>query len=280
VVDPRTGYWAKTEDEDQETDAPPDIVKPVRVVPIVRDRKNALLLRFHNPETYDPTTITTVQHALMRGLEVVFQLEEGEVLGEPLPQRDDRRAILAYEATEGGAGVLNRMVEDPEALNGVARKALELMHFEHVAEAIAAGDPNLLRDREDEACVRGCYRCLLSYYNQPDHERIDRTSESVKALLIDLARGSVVPTARPSTPADAQDWTGLFDQAGMPAPDAEGVTMAGRSLPFAWRAHCVAAAVGAISAAALEAADAKGWMLFELHPGADLPADLIKTFKE
>ena len=41
----------------------------------------------------------------MRGIEVVYQLEEGEILGEPLPARDNRRAILAYEATEGGAGV-------------------------------------------------------------------------------------------------------------------------------------------------------------------------------
>ena len=42
----------------------------------------------------------------MRGIAVVFQLEEGEILGEPLPARDNRRAVLAYEAAEGGAGVL------------------------------------------------------------------------------------------------------------------------------------------------------------------------------
>ena len=42
------------------------------------------------------------------------------------------------------------------------------------AEAIAAGDAALLVDRDTGACVRGCYRCLLSYFNQPDHELIDR----------------------------------------------------------------------------------------------------------
>ena len=31
---------------------PPDVVQSVRIVPIVRDRKNALLLRFANPETH------------------------------------------------------------------------------------------------------------------------------------------------------------------------------------------------------------------------------------
>ena len=38
--------------------------------------------------------MATLQHALARGLEVVFQLEEGEILTEPVPSRDSRRAIL------------------------------------------------------------------------------------------------------------------------------------------------------------------------------------------
>ena len=67
---------------------------------------------------------------------MVFQLEEGEILGEPLPSRDNRRAVLAYEASEGGAGVLSRLIEDPDALNQVARQALELMHFDEVDAAI------------------------------------------------------------------------------------------------------------------------------------------------
>lgn len=166
-IDPRTGYWAKAEDENAEADAPPDVVRPVKIVPIVRDRKNALLFRFKKPESFDPETITTVQHALMRGIEVVYQLEEGEILGEPLPARDNRRAILAYEATEGGAGVLNRLVDDPKAISEVARTALELMHYENIAASIEAGDAQLLTEKADDACVRGCYRCLLSYFRRP-----------------------------------------------------------------------------------------------------------------
>lgn len=48
-IDPRSGYWAKSPEEDPSVDLPPDVVKPVRIVPIVRDRKNALLLRFLTP---------------------------------------------------------------------------------------------------------------------------------------------------------------------------------------------------------------------------------------
>ncbi|WP_244560695.1 DUF1998 domain-containing protein [Azospirillum oryzae] len=282
MIDPRTGYWTKTEDEEADVDLPPDAIRPVRIVPIVRDRKNALLLRFHAPESLEPETIATVQHALMRGIEVVFQLEEGEVLGEPLPQRDRRRAILAYEATEGGAGVLSRLVEDPEALNKVARTALGLMHFDRVDEAIAAGDPGLLEDREDEACVRGCYRCLLSYYNQPDHEMIDRASGEVKKLLIDLARGSVVLSRPPKRDGAEQGWEDSFAQAGLPAPDPTGVAMADTTLAFAWRSHFVAAATQEISAAAQATAESKGWTLFRLpaSPGAGLPANMLALLKE
>ncbi|RVC83048.1 DEAD/DEAH box helicase [Mesorhizobium sp. M4A.F.Ca.ET.022.05.2.1] len=264
-IDPRSGYWTKSEDEDADIDVPPDVVKPVRIVPIVRDRKNALLLRFSEPSAYAVVTIATVQHALMRGIEVVFQLEEGEILGEPLPARDNRRAILAYEATEGGAGVLSRLVAEPQALGKVAREALTLMHFEKVDEAIAAGDADLLVSRGGEACVRGCYRCLLSYFNQPDHELIDRTSDEAKQMLVDLARGQIVLAAASSMPAEGGGWQSAFNEAGLPAPDASAVSFSGQEMSFAWRSHFVAACIGSLADATRETAEAKGWTLFELQ---------------
>lgn len=279
-IDPRSGYWAKADDEDSDVDVPPDVVKPVRIVPIVRDRKNALLFRFSEPESYAPETIATVQHALMRGIEIVFQLEEGEILGEPLPARDNRRSILAYEATEGGAGVLSRLIDDPAALGKVARQALILMHFEKVDDAIGAGDAKLLVNQEEEACIRGCYRCLLSYFNQPDHELIDRTRDEAKQMLTDLARGKVVLVAAPGRSDDAGGWVIAFKEGGVPAPDASAVTFAGQEMSFAWRSHFVAASVVPLSDAVREAAEAKGWTLFEL-PGtvtAGMPDAMISMF--
>ncbi|WP_234837332.1 DUF1998 domain-containing protein [Sinorhizobium medicae] len=281
-IDPRSGYWAKSDDEDPETDVPPDVVRPVRIVPIVRDRKNALLLRFRKPETYAPETITTVQHSLMRGIEVVFQLEEGEVLGEPLPARDNRRSILTYEATEGGAGVLSRLVEEPEALGKVAKQALNLMHFKDVDEAIAVGDARLLVDREGEACVRGCYRCLLSYFNQPDHEMIDRTSIEAKQMLVDLARGQVVLAAVSTWSDSAEGWDAAFKDAGVPPPDAAAIIFADQEMSFAWRNHFVAACTGPLTEAAREIAEGKGWAVFELpeNPSVGVPDELVSIFKE
>jgi Lhr-like helicase len=281
-IDPRSGYWAKAEDEDPDIDPPPDVVRPIRIVPIVRDRKNALLFRFSDPASFAPETITTVQHALMRGIEVVFQLEEGEVLGEPLPARDNRRTILAYEATEGGAGVLNRLLEDPQALGKVAREALVLMHYEKVDEAIAAGDASLLAGRDGEACVRGCYRCLLSYFNQPDHELIDRTSDEAKQLLVDLARGRVVLAVTRNQSTEGGRWQSAFKDAGLPEPDASPVSFAGQEMSFVWRSHFVAARIASLTEAAREAAEAKGWTLFELPetPAAGVPDAMISMFGE
>jgi Lhr-like helicase len=281
-IDPRSGYWAKSEDEEPDVDVPPDVVRPVRIVPIVRDRKNALLLRFLDPDAYAAETIATVQHALLRGIAVTYQLEEGEILGEPLPARDNRRSILAYEATEGGAGVLNRLVEDPHALGKVAREALSLMHFDKVDDAIAAGDASLLVDRDGGACVRGCYRCLLSYFNQPDHELIDRASAEAKQLLIDLSRGEIVLAAGSSRHAGVDGWEAAFKDAGIPGPDGASVSFADQEMRFTWRTHFVAACTSALSEAAREIADAKGWTLFELpETGADgVPDALISMFKD
>lgn len=279
-IDPRTGYWAKSEEEDEDVDTPPDVVKPVRIVPIVRDRKNALLLRFINPDEHESKTIATVQHALLRGIEIAFQLEEGEILGEPLPSRDDRRAILTYEATEGGAGVLSQLIEDPNSLKRVARTALSLMHFDQVDEAIAAGDPTLLAD-QNATCVRGCYRCLLSYYNQPDHEKIDRTNNEAKKMLIDLARGELHPRNSRTSSEENVGWLTAFKQLGLPVPDSDMATLGGQEFPFVWRINRAAATMAPLTETALAYAEEMGWTLFELPADSttSLPEGLIAALK-
>ncbi len=279
-IDPRSGYWAKSEDEDSETDLPPDVVRPVRIVPIVRDRKNALLLRLHKPEDYTQETITTLQHALMRGIEVLYQLEEGEILGEPLPAKDNRRAILAYEATEGGAGVLTQLIDDPKAIGSIARTALSLMHFDNVDAAIEENKIDLLKDKEDEACVRGCYRCLLSYYNQPDHEHIDRRSDEVTQLLINLARGETV-LERPTETEEQSPWQVAFLEADLPAPDVLPAKFADIEIQFTWRSHAVGASSANISDEMMNDASGKGWELIQLPPTPEsgVPDHLIKMLK-
>lgn len=279
-IDPQTGYWAKSENENPEPDNPPDNIRPVRIVPIVRDRKNALLFRFKRPGDYALETITTVQHALMRGIEVVYQLEEGEILGEPLPARDNRRAILAYEAAEGGAGVLTRLINNSEAISKVARQALELMHFTNVEEAISQGDAKLLKAKDD-ACVRGCYRCLLSYYNQLDHEHIDRSSEEVVQFLIKLARGKTISDEIGTVEASSSPWTTIFERAGLPPADAMPVKFDGVEVEFAWRRH-LTAATAQLTAGMEKDAENRGWALIGLPevPASGVPEQLAELLSE
>ncbi len=102
------------------------------------------------------------------------------------------------------------------------------MHFDAVSTAIVGNDASQLLDLPG-ACVKGCYRCLLSYYNQPDHEMIDRQDAGVHEVLNRLARstGAAVNSENGSTPwlAALADWKA-------PTPVAE--TIDGVVYPLCW----------------------------------------------
>jgi superfamily II DNA/RNA helicase len=273
-IDPTTGRWTGSPVEGDE-DAEPDEPVRQRVVPIVQDYKNALLVRALG-ERLSEESMATLQHAIARGLEIIFQLEEGEIQTEPVPERENRRGILIFEATEGGAGVLGRLTSDPQAVANIARAALSLMHYRDLDRAIAAADPALLVENEDARCVKGCYRCLLSYYNQPDHEQIDRTDKTVRLLLLRLAR-SRVATAKSDKTEPQNDWHAAIIRWGLPAPDTEPLTVNGMSFPIAWRAHLAVAAVGPVNANVRADVEALGYTVAILPetPGEQPPAELV-----
>lgn len=275
-IDPATGRWVGGDIDEDGNHAPDEPVKQ-RIVPIVQDNKNAALIRLDGTPLGD-TSMTTLQHALARGLELVFQLEEGETLTEPVPSRDKRHAILAYEATEGGAGVLGRLTNDPRALAGVARVALELMHFQNIDAAIAANDPTLLNADDKADCVKACYRCLLSYYNQPDQELIDRTDPAVLGLLLRLARSEVTPARSQVVDTESDTWLRAFKKWGFPMPHGEALMVEDREIRFVWRDHRVAADIGEIPDKIAAAADAIGFALVRLpdEPTEVPPTELVE----
>lgn len=275
-IDPATGRWTGSPVEGDDAG---DADEPIRqrVVPIVQDHKNTLLLRPLG-EALSEESMATLQHALARGLEIVFQLEEGEIQTEPVPARDNRRGVLLFEATEGGAGVLGRLTGDQNALSSVARIALELMHYRELDAAIASADPTLLLEDESAKCVKGCYRCLLSYFNQPDHEQIDRTDAAVRLLLLRLARSAVVPQGTASTAAPQNDWRAAITRWRLPAPDVEPLTVNGTVLPLAWRTHRAAVAIGALDDETRARAEALGYATASLTeaPGEQPPPELLE----
>lgn len=194
VLDVERGYWARN-DQDNEDDDQDDPMSPRtrRVIPYVEDWRNCLLFETASP--MDNTVMASLQAALKNAIGVVYQLEESELAAEPLPSFDDRRLILFYEAAEGGAGVLRRLLDDPQALANVARQALEICHFDP-----KTGQDLRRAQGSKEDCEAACYDCLMSYTNQMDHRILDR--HKIKDILMALAAckvessSSVVPRSQ------------------------------------------------------------------------------------
>jgi superfamily II DNA/RNA helicase len=264
LIDPVSGFWAKNPDE---SDIGADVSRPRQwIVPSVQDHKNALLLQFAQQDLEKKAAVT-LQHGLLRGIEAVFQLEEGEILAEPMPSRDERTGVLFYEATEGGAGVLTRLVTEPGRLAAVALEALRVMHFDLPEGAPLPASLSDLRDVEGTACVAACYRCVMSYYNQPDHPELDRRMEQAQETLLRLARGVGKPTTRAAVPGSDDAPPALIDgplgrwhaaarAANVPAPDPVPWLSGSGGLTLVWRSHYVVASLEDLAAdAALDLRD-------------------------
>lgn len=237
MIDPKSGRWLGADKQDDKEQSPTNIRQ--RITPVVEDRKNTMLIRFpalvgHMSKAEIDKAMVTLQHAFARGIESVYQLEEGEILVEPTPNRKNRRALLFYEAAEGGAGALSRLVGDELGLGRVAREALSIMHYDLATldRAHKEGSESLA-DVSNTKCVAGCYRCLLSYFNQPDQEHIDRRNTDALGILIRLT----LAQAQTNAPAPPPGQT-LKD---CPMPDTSPLQIDGHSLSLIWRAARIAA---------------------------------------
>jgi hypothetical protein len=143
---------------------------------VVSDTENILLI-YPPPEIQqDDRAVATLQFALQRGMEQQFQVEEAELASERVGS-GDKRAILYWEAAEGGVGVLRRLVEEPNLFAAVAAAALDRLHF----DASTGDDKNA-------QCIKACYDCVLSYSNQPDHRLLNR--HLVRDILLDLIQST------------------------------------------------------------------------------------------
>jgi very-short-patch-repair endonuclease len=178
LLDLERGYWARNAaDQDDAEDAAAG--RQMRVVPYVSDTKNALVMRFDPPPA--PGELASLQAAFKEAIQKRYQLEPRELSSEAMPSPWDRQEILFYEASEGGAGVLRQLVEDPGAIPALARTALEVCHF----------DPDSLEDKAAASCGKACYECLLDYGNQPDHGMLDRVL--IRDKLAELAGAECKP---------------------------------------------------------------------------------------
>jgi ATP-dependent helicase YprA (DUF1998 family) len=178
LIDIEEGNWLKGSDMDEDDSGPESTGHPDIVRLFVRDSHNLLLLYPLEPAlAKDEDLQASLQYCLQRGMEQIFQIEESEINSERIGSSSSR-AILFWEASEGGVGVLRRLIEERDVLSKITMTALERCHF----------DPETQSDLKSD-CFRACYECLLSYGNQRDYPRLNR--HSVKDFLVKLSKGSV-----------------------------------------------------------------------------------------
>jgi ATP-dependent helicase YprA (DUF1998 family)/very-short-patch-repair endonuclease len=191
-LDTETGYWLPAEEEQEETATIGESRRGIRktVIPYVEDHRNCLLFSLARIKDMNIAKVASLAAALKRAVQVEFQLEDNELAVEPLPDSNNRKQLLFYEAAEGGAGVLRLLIDEPGALSRVAATALELCHFDPIS------GENLQRDKSnDDVCEAACYDCLMSYYNQGDHLLLDRML--IKDFLIELNQAQVKSSPAP-----------------------------------------------------------------------------------
>lgn len=198
VLDVERGYWERNQADtnDGDSNSSPLGQRTERVVPYVEDRRNCLIIKPELPDGLDDelarSWMASFEAALKSAVREEFQLEDSELASEPLPNAERRDLILIYEASEGGAGVLRQLVEDRGALVRVARTALEICHYDP-DDGTDRGGPTDVK----EGCEAACYDCLMSYTNQQDHERLDRTLVKDWFIMLSHAEVEHAPGAVP-----------------------------------------------------------------------------------
>lgn len=168
-----SGDWRSSMPE-----ADDNVNEPFRLVKLwTSNLADALHIEPIQPLGLNADGVITLQHALKRAIEGVFQVESNEVgvvaVGDP-----EAPNILLYEASEGSLGILSQFVSDVNVFRKVVEQATALCRY-------------------DDEKYKGpaSYDDLLSYYNQRDHKIINRhlikdALEKLKICKIEIQANS------------------------------------------------------------------------------------------
>jgi len=166
------------------------------------------------PELYR-SFFTTFAQAIIEGVQISMNVDVDEVRYFLMPDPENRKksSIILYETSEGGAGVLESIIER-STFHEVIHQALTILH-----------------EYDEKKCDRACYECLCNYYNQFDHDILDR--KLVLPLLRSLltAEVSTIPDRSPSAKEQFEELLSTCEssfekevlraiyEAGLPLPD-------------------------------------------------------------
>lgn len=111
----------------------------------------------------------TFMYAFTQAIQLSFDVDESEITSFLMKdiKNKDEFIIVVYETAPGGEGIIESLTTTTR-FNQVIQKMLEIIHY-----------------YDEEGCERACYECLCNYYNQIDHNILNRK------LIIPLAEKSL-----------------------------------------------------------------------------------------
>lgn len=195
TLDLNTGAWNKRRNDFDDTalDVGQENIK-TGVQLFVRDTRNILMISPAEGIDLSDEMLANLQHAIHLGMSALFQVDYNEISNDRIGE-GEMRSILFWEATEGGVGVLQRLVDEHDAVSLIAEKALEICHF----------DPQTGKELDIKIeCAQACYHCLLTYSNQRDHRILNRYK--VRDLLMNISKGSTAPGYKDRTYDEQYEW--------------------------------------------------------------------------
>jgi len=136
----------------------------------------------------------TLKETVYQGILVAFDLDEEEIDTFVKPATGDygQVTIVIYETSEGGAGVLHSLMDEAR-FRQVVREAQTVLHG----------------DLDDTGCERACYECLLSFYNQREHEYLDRIL--VESWLENMETAALTEESAKSDQSDKEKFNDLLE---------------------------------------------------------------------
>ena len=177
-----SGFWNRKAQSEPDTEDTFEVVTPW-----TSTIADALYIEPLQPLGLNADGVITLQYALKRALEMLFQVESSEVAATTMGSPDAPNMFL-YESAEGSLGLMARFMHDPDAFGRLINQAMTLCAYD---------DPDYR--------APASYRDLLSYYNQPHHGIIDRFAIKGALELLSTCRVAV-------TSAHTVDYEGQYQQ--------------------------------------------------------------------
>jgi superfamily II DNA/RNA helicase len=165
LIGERSGFWKNKRSNDEIKDPNAETVRAIKLY--TYDWADALFIEPVRALDLNRDGVITLMYALKRAIEQNFQIEGNEI-GACIMGKDNSPNIFLYESSQGSLGILSQFYRDVDAFHKVINKAIELCNFNNPENKTSAS-----------------YNDLLSYYNQRDHQRINRflIQEALQTLL-------------------------------------------------------------------------------------------------